>query len=106
MNRILSILSYVGMALVFGALAARIFKPEWNQYAVYASWAGLALVLIYTLGQWREIVAYFRRRNARYGAIAQRQRAGRARDSHRRELRVGEAEQAMGPDEQPPVQPV
>ncbi len=70
MNRILSILSYVGMALVFGALAARIFKPEWNQYAVYASWAGLALVLLYTLGQWREIVAYFRRRNARYGAIA------------------------------------
>ena len=70
MNRILSFLSYVGMALVFGALAARIFKPEWNQYAVYASWAGLALVLIYTLGQWREIVAYFRRRNARYGAIA------------------------------------
>ena len=71
MNRILSILSYVGMALVFGALALRIFgRPEWNQYAVWASWAGLALVLIYTLGQWREIVAYFRRRNARYGAIA------------------------------------
>ena len=70
MNKILSILSYVGMALVFGALATRIFKPEWNQYAVYASWGGLALVLLYTLGQWREIVAYFRRRNARYGAIA------------------------------------
>jgi ABC-type uncharacterized transport system involved in gliding motility auxiliary subunit len=70
MNTILSILSYVGMALVFGALAARVFKPEWNQYAVYASWTGLALVLLYTIGQWREIVAYFRRRNARYGAIA------------------------------------
>jgi len=70
MNQILSILSYVGMALVFGALAVRIFKPEWNQYAIYASWTGLALVLIYTLGQWREIVAFFRRRNARYGAIA------------------------------------
>ena len=69
MNRILSILSYLGMALVFGALAVRLLKPEWNQYAVYASWTGLALVLIYTLGQWREIVAYFRRRNTRYGAI-------------------------------------
>jgi len=53
MARILSILSYVGMALVFGALAVRLLKPEWNQYAVYASWTGLALVLIYTLGQWR-----------------------------------------------------
>src|SRR5918996_4959751 len=70
LKRILGILSYVGMALVFGALAVRILRPEWDQYAVYASWAGLALVLVYTIGQWREIVAFFRRRNARYGAIA------------------------------------
>jgi ABC-type uncharacterized transport system involved in gliding motility auxiliary subunit len=70
MQRILSILSYVGMALVFGALAVRILRPEWDQYAVYASWAGLVLVLVYTIGQWRDIVAFFRRRNARYGAIA------------------------------------
>ena len=70
MQQILSILSYAGMAMVFGALAVRVFKPEWNQYAVYASWTGLALVLLYTIGQWREIVAFFRRRNARYGAIA------------------------------------
>ena len=70
MKRILSFLSYLGMALVFGALAVRIFRPQWDQYAVYASWAGLALVVLYVLGQWREIVAYFQRRNARYGAIA------------------------------------
>jgi ABC-type uncharacterized transport system involved in gliding motility auxiliary subunit len=70
MQRILSILSYVGIALVFGALAIRVLRPEWDQYAVYASWAGLALVLLYTVGQWREIVAFFRGRNARYGAIA------------------------------------
>jgi ABC-type uncharacterized transport system involved in gliding motility auxiliary subunit len=70
MQQILSILSYAGMAMVFGALAVRVFKPEWNQYAVYASWTGLALVLLYTIGQWREIVTFFRRRNARYGAIA------------------------------------
>ena len=70
MKRILNVLSYVGMALVFGALAIRVLKPEWDQYAVYASWTGLALVVIYTLGQWREIVAFFSRRNARYGALA------------------------------------
>jgi ABC-type uncharacterized transport system involved in gliding motility auxiliary subunit len=69
-KRILSILSYVGMALVFGALAVRILRPEWDQYAVYASWTGLVLVLLYTIGQWREIADYFRRRSARYGAIA------------------------------------
>ena len=70
MKPLLNVLSYVGMALVFGAVAIRFLKPEWDQYAVYAAWAGLALVLLYTLGQWRDIVAYFRRRNARYGVIA------------------------------------
>jgi ABC-type uncharacterized transport system involved in gliding motility auxiliary subunit len=70
LKRILSVLSYVGMALVFGALAVRILRPEWDQYAIYASWAGLVLVLLYTIGQWREIVAFFQRRNARYGALA------------------------------------
>jgi ABC-type uncharacterized transport system involved in gliding motility auxiliary subunit len=69
-KRILGILSYVGMALVLGALAVRLLKPEWDRYAAYAAWAGLALVVVYTLGQWREIAAYFRHRNARYGAMA------------------------------------
>ncbi len=69
MQRILSILSYVGMALVFGALAVRFLRPEWDPYAVYAAWAGLALVVLYTIGQWREIATYFKGRNARYGAM-------------------------------------
>lgn len=69
-KRIFGVLSYVGMALVFGALAVRFLQPDWDQYAVYAAWAGLALVLLYTVSQWREIVEHFRQRNARYGAIA------------------------------------
>jgi ABC-type uncharacterized transport system involved in gliding motility auxiliary subunit len=69
-HRVLSILSYLGMALVFGALAVRYLKPEWDQYALYATWTGLGLVLLYALGQWREVVAFFGRRNARYGTIA------------------------------------
>lgn len=70
MTRLLSALSYVGMALVFGALAVRFLQPDWDQYAIYAAWTGLALVLLYTLGQWREIAEHMRQRNARYGAIA------------------------------------
>jgi hypothetical protein len=70
MQRALNILGWVGTAIVFAAVAVRITKPDWDQYAIYAAWGGLALVLIYTLGQWREIVAYFQRRNARYAAIA------------------------------------
>jgi ABC-type uncharacterized transport system involved in gliding motility auxiliary subunit len=69
-QRILSILSWVGVALVFGALVIKFAKPEWEPYTFYASIGGLALVVLYTLGQWREIVAFFRRRNARYGTIA------------------------------------
>jgi len=69
-KRVLGVLSYVGMVLVFGALLVRVRYPDYDQYAIYAAWTGLALVLLYTIGQWREIVAYFRQRNARYGALA------------------------------------
>ena len=69
-KRVLGILSYVGMVLVFGALLVQVRYPDYNQYGKYAAWTGLALVLLYTLGQWREIAAYFRQRNARYGALA------------------------------------
>jgi len=70
LQRILSILGWIGTALVFGAVAIRFVRPEWNQYATWAAWGGLALVVLYTLGQWREILNYFRRRQARYGALA------------------------------------
>ena len=68
--RILSFLGWVGTALVFGAVAVRLIRPEWNQYATWSAWAGLALVVVYTLGQWREVLEYFRRRQARYSAVA------------------------------------
>src|SRR5688572_3591663 len=70
LQRILSVLGWLGTALVFSAVAIRFVRPEWDQYATWAAWAGLALVVLYTLGQWREVVGYFRRRQARYGAIA------------------------------------
>jgi ABC-type uncharacterized transport system involved in gliding motility auxiliary subunit len=70
MQQMLSILGWIGTALVFAAVAIRFIRPEWDQYGTWAAWAGLALVVVYTLGQWREIVAYFRKRNARYGAVA------------------------------------
>lgn len=70
MKQLLNVLSYVGIVLVFGALIVRWTRPEWTQYAIWATWAGLALVILYTLGQWRDITAFFSRRNARYGALA------------------------------------
>jgi ABC-type uncharacterized transport system involved in gliding motility auxiliary subunit len=78
MQRILGIVGWIGTALVFGAVAVRLLggagaitlTQQVDQYAVYAAWAGLACVVLYTLGQWREIIGYFRGRNARYGALA------------------------------------
>jgi ABC-type uncharacterized transport system involved in gliding motility auxiliary subunit len=70
LHRILSFLGWVGTALVFAAVAVRLMRPEWDQYATWSAWAGLVLVAAYTLGQWREVVEYFRHRQARYGAIA------------------------------------
>ena len=69
-KNILNIVGWIGTALVVAAVAVRVLRPGWDQYAVYAAWAGLGCVVLYTLGQWREVIDYFRRRNARYGAIA------------------------------------
>ncbi|MSO45844.1 MAG: hypothetical protein EXQ59_03630 [Acidobacteria bacterium] len=70
LQRILNVLGWVGTVLVFGAVAIRFVRPEWDQYATWGAWAGLALVVLYTFGQWRDVVEYFRRRQARYGAMA------------------------------------
>ena len=70
LKRILGIVGWIGTALVFAAVAVRFIKPEWDQYAVYAAWGGLACVVLYTLGQWRDILTFFHHRQARYGALA------------------------------------
>src|SRR4030095_3023691 len=70
MKRVFSILSWVGVALVAAALIVQRAKPDWDQYARYAAWAGLVLVLLYVASQWREIAAQFQKRTTRYGTIA------------------------------------
>jgi ABC-type uncharacterized transport system involved in gliding motility auxiliary subunit len=69
-NRILSLIGWLGTALVFIAFAIRFGYPAKDQYAYYLAWAGLVCVLAYTLGQWREISKVFGRRQARYGTLA------------------------------------
>src|SRR6267142_5410346 len=69
-NRILSLVGWVGTAMVFVAVAIRFGMPAKEQYAYYLAWAGLICVLAYTLGQWREIVKIFARRQTRYGTLA------------------------------------
>ncbi len=68
-NRILSLVGWLGTALVFIAVAIRFGFPAKDQYAYYLAWAGLVCVLAYTLGQWRDIAKVFGRRQARYGTL-------------------------------------
>ncbi len=69
-NRILSLVGWLGTALVFVAVAIRFGYPAKEQWAYYLAWAGLVCVLAYTLGQWREVARIFARRQARYGTLA------------------------------------
>src|SRR5207249_4153092 len=68
-NRLLSLVGWLGTALVFVAVAIRFGYPAKEQWAYYLAWAGLVCVLAYTLGQWREIAKVFARRQARYGTL-------------------------------------
>ncbi len=70
LNRIVNVIGWVGTGLVFGAVAIRFLRPEWNQYATWGAWAGLVCVLIYMLGQWRDVKAVYGSRQARYGTLS------------------------------------
>ena len=69
-NRIVGVIGWVGTALVFGAVAIRFLRPEWMQYGTYMTYAGLVCILVYMVGQWRDIVGFYGHRQARYGTIS------------------------------------
>ena len=60
-NRIFSLIGWVGTALVFASLAIRFGLPAKDQYAYYLAVAGLVCMILYMLGQWREIARFFSR---------------------------------------------
>lgn len=70
MTRIFNIISWLGIALVVGAVGIRFGVPAQEKYATYLAWAGLACILVYILSQWREIGGFFGSRSGRYGTLA------------------------------------
>jgi ABC-type uncharacterized transport system involved in gliding motility auxiliary subunit len=70
MKRILGLLGWLGVALVFAAVAIRFLKPEWQPYYNGLAIAGLVCTLLYILSQWREIGEAFSGRQARFGTLA------------------------------------
>src|SRR3954471_12235927 len=70
LKRILGLLGWLGVALVFAAVAIRFLKPEWQQYYNALAIGGLVCTLLYILSQWREIGQSFSGRQARFGTLA------------------------------------
>ncbi|MCC7177230.1 MAG: GldG family protein, partial [Acidobacteria bacterium] len=67
---VFGVIGWIGTLLVFASVAIRFLRPEWAQYQQYAAWAGLALVLVYLGGQWRDIATFYQGRSARYGTLS------------------------------------
>ena len=74
MAKITGIIGWIGTVLVFAAVGARLFTPPWawwdDRYATYLAWAGLACVLIYMAGQWRDVAEFYKGRSAKYGTMS------------------------------------
>ena len=70
LKRILGLLGWLGVALVFAAVAIKFSKPEWQQYYYGLAIAGLVCTLLYILSQWREVGQAFAGRQARFGTLA------------------------------------
>ena len=70
LKRVLGLVGWLGVALVFAGVAIRFLKPEYQQYYNGLAIAGLVCTLLYILSQWREIGQSFSGRQARYGSLA------------------------------------
>lgn len=69
LKRILGLVGWLGVALVFAAVAISQLRPEWQWYRGLAI-GGLVCTLLYVLSQWREIAREFSGRQARLGTLA------------------------------------
>src|SRR5215211_6788334 len=69
LKRVLGLLGWLGVALVFAAVAIRFTKPE-SQLSSNLAIAGLVCTLLYILSQWREVARSFSGRETRFGSVA------------------------------------
>jgi ABC-type uncharacterized transport system involved in gliding motility auxiliary subunit len=69
-SRLTNLVGWLGVALVFAAFALRFLKPGMVQIWWNLAAAGLVCVLVYILGQWRDFLTFFSKRQARYGTLS------------------------------------
>ena len=70
MEKMLQVLGWVGVTFVFTAVVTRFVLPDQQELWWWLAVAGLAMVVVHTLSQWRDILTFFSRRQTKYGAIA------------------------------------
>ena len=70
MNKVFHIIGWIGIALVFAAVATRMVLPEQQELWWWLAILGLAMVVAHTLAQWRDVLEFFNRRQTKYGAVA------------------------------------
>ena len=70
LNKILGTLTWLGIVLVGAGVVARFLQPDLVELRYWLLVSGLVCILLYVLGQWREIARLFARRQARYGTLA------------------------------------
>jgi ABC-type uncharacterized transport system involved in gliding motility auxiliary subunit len=71
-KQVAGIIGWIGVAIVFGAvgISRGFYLESWIPYINYFLTAGLVCILIYMLGQWQDVVAFFMKRQARYGTMS------------------------------------
>jgi ABC-type uncharacterized transport system involved in gliding motility auxiliary subunit len=70
LNRIFGSLGWLGSILVFTAVGVWFVRPDLEPLRRVLAFAGLACILLYGAGQWRQVARSFERRQTRYGALA------------------------------------
>ena len=70
LKRAFDTIGWLGTALVLAAVAVFFLKAEWQPYSRWLAWGGLVCILLYTLGQWRDVAKVFTGRSVRLGTIS------------------------------------
>ena len=69
-EKTLGALGWAGIACVAGGIVVRMTMPEQEEVWRWAMYAGIAIISLYGLAQWRDVLSFFGRRQTRYGALA------------------------------------
>ena len=70
LNRLFGLLGWLGSIFVFAAVAVWLVRPELEPLRRSLAFAGLACILVYGAGHWRQAVRSFDRRQTRHGTLA------------------------------------